>query len=136
MSIKRYSEVIRIPSFIERLKYLQLDGMVGHATFGGHRYLNQLLYRDSLWKKTRREVILRDDGCDLAHEDYSIPNQIYVHHINPITIEDILERRSCVFDLENLICTSFNTHQDIHYGKEVLCREPILRKPNDTSPWR
>lgn len=135
---KSYSELIKIDSFEERFKYLSLVGIVGETTFGGHRYLNQILYQTDKWKKdTRREVILRDNGCDLAHEDYPIQGSIYIHHINPITIDDILEERPCVFDLENLISTSFRTHNAIHYGTEdLLLKGFVERKKNDTCPWR
>lgn len=135
---KSYSELIKIDSFEERFKYLSLVGIVGETTFGGHRYLNQILYQTDKWKKdTRREVILRDNGCDLAHEDYPIQGSIYIHHINPITIDDILEERPCVFDLENLISTSFRTHNGIHYGTEdLLLKGFVERKKNDTCPWR
>lgn len=134
---RSYSELIKIPSFQERFKYLNLDGFVGETTFGGHRYLNQTLYQTEQWKKTRREVIFRDNGCDLAHEDYPIQKSIYIHHINPITIDDILKERPCVFDLENLICTSFKTHNAIHYGSEdLLPKRLIEREKNDTCLWR
>lgn len=135
---KSHSELIKIDSFEERFKYLSLVGIVGETTFGGHRYLNQILYQTDKWKKdTRREVILRDNGCDLAHEDYPIQGSIYIHHINPITIDDILEERTCVFDLENLISTSFRTHNAIHYGTEELLQKGFVeRKKNDTCPWR
>lgn len=135
---KSYSELIKIDSFEERFKYLSLVGIVGETTFGGHRYLNQILYQTDKWKKdTRREVILRDNGCDLSHEDYPIQGSIYIHHINPITIDDILEERPCVFDLENLISTSFRTHNGIHYGtEELLPKGFVERKKNDTCPWR
>lgn len=134
---KTYSELIKIPTFEDRFKYLSLSGKVGEATFGGHRYLNQMLYKMDEWKSTRREVILRDNGSDLGHEDHPITGSIYIHHINPITIDDILEQRPCVFDLENLISTSFRTHNGIHYGnEEVLPKGLVVRTKNDTCPWR
>ena len=135
---RSYSELIKIPSFEERFRYLQLKGYVGDATFGSHRHLNQTLYRNPEWRSVRNKVILRDNGCDLAHPDFEIQGQAaYVHHINPITIEDILKKRSIVFDLDNLITVSFQTHQAIHYGAEdLLPKLPIERKPNDTCPWR
>lgn len=134
---KSYSELIEKDSFEDRFDYLSLIGYVGETTFGGHRYLNQMLYQSEKWKRTRREIILRDNGCDLAHEDYIIHGSIYIHHINPITIDDILKERPCVFDLENLICTTFRTHNAIHYGsKDLLPRGPANRKKNDTCPWR
>lgn len=134
---KTYSELIKISSFEDRFKYLSLSGTVGETTFGGHRYLNQILYQTDKWKSVRRKVIIRDNGCDLAHKDYVISGSIYIHHIKPITIEDILEERSSVFDLENLISTSFRTHNAIHYGSENLLPEKYTeRKQNDTCLWR
>lgn len=134
---KTYSELIKIEKFEERFQYLSLLGKVGENTFGGHRYLNQTLYKTEKWKSIRNEIILRDNGCDLAHKDYPISGSIYIHHINPITIEDILEERPCVFDLENLICSAFRTHNAIHYGSEdLLPKGPVVRKKNDTCLWR
>lgn len=134
---KTYSELIKLETFEERFLYLSLTGIVGETTFGGHRYLNQILYKTDEWKSTRREVIYRDGGYDLAHEDYLIVGSIYIHHINPITIDDILERRPCVFDLENLISTSFKTHNAIHYGSlDLLPKGPAKRTKNDTCLWR
>lgn len=136
-TIRTYSELISIPTFQERFKYLQLNGLVGDLTFGGHRQLNQILYQSPEWKRARREVILRDNGFDLAHEDYPISGIIYVHHLNPLNIDDVLARRYCVFDLDNLVSVSFDTHQAIHYGDESLIKkDPVTRKPNDTCPWR
>lgn len=136
-TIRCYSELIEIPTFQERFEYLILEGIVGDPTFGGHRYLNQVLYSSPEWRRARMEVILRDGGCDLAHEDYPIGGRIYVHHINPITMEDILNRKSCLFDLENLVSVSFDTHNALHYGDE---KQPFNifteRQPNDTCPWR
>ena len=134
---KTYSELIKMEKFEDRFNYLSLVGIVGETTFGGHRYLNQILYRSEKWKSTRKEVIFRDNGNDLAHPDYSIAGSIYIHHINPITIDDILEQRPCVFDLENLICTTFRTHNAIHYGTaDLLPKGAAERKRNDTCPWR
>lgn len=137
MSFKTYSELIKLQTFQERFDYLLIGGIVGDTTFGGHRYLNQILYKTSEWRLTRREVILRDDGYDLGHEDYPIAGSIYIHHINPVTIDDILNRKPCVFDLENLISTSFNTHNAIHYGdSNLLPSEYLQRSKNDTCPWK
>lgn len=134
---RTYSELIKISTFEDRFKYLSLSGIVGEFTFGGHRYLNQVLYKSDKWKRTRREVIIRDNGCDLAHENYRIDGSVLIHHMNPITIDDILEERPCVFDLENLICTTFRTHNAIHYGtEELLPKTNINRKENDTCLWR
>lgn len=133
--IRDYKTLISFPTFEERFNYLALNGVVGKETFGGHRYLNQMLYSSKDWKDAKREVIIRDDGFDLAHRDYPINGYIYVHHINPITIDDILDRKDIVLDPNYLICTSYNTHQAIHYSKEIITGI-VTRKPNDTCPWR
>lgn len=133
---KCYSDLVKIPDFYDRIKYLQTNSHIGDQTFGGHRYLNQILYQSCEWRKIRREVIIRDRGCDLGHEDYPIRGKIYVHHINTITIEDILQRRPCVFDPENLISASNQTHNAIHYGQDIRRDEIATRRPNDTCPWR
>lgn len=136
--IRSYSELITIPDYAERFRYLSLKGTVGDATFGSHRYLNQLLYKMPEWKRIRRDVIIRDNACDLAHSDYLIMSQpAYVHHINPISIDDIVNRNPKVFDMDNLITTVFTTHQAIHYGDiNLLPSVPVERKPNDTCPWK
>lgn len=138
MGIKTYSELILLPTFEERFQYLKLGGSVGQITFGHERYLNQLLYNSDEWRRrVRREVIIRDSGCDLGCEGYEIHGKILIHHINPITIEDILERNPRVFDLENLICTSHNTHNAVHYGDEsLLITTPVERTRNDMCPWK
>lgn len=134
---KCYSELITIPTFIERYRYLRLGGKVGEDTFGFDRYLNQIFYKDPEWLRTRDLVIIRDGGCDLAMPDREILSRILVHHINPITKEDIINRDRKLFDLENLISTVKNTHDAIHYGDEnLLIIEPIERSQNDTCPWR
>lgn len=134
---KTYSELIKFEKFEDRFNYLRLIGIVGETTFGSHRYLNQILYQTEKWKSTRRDVILRDNGCDLAHKDHEIIGSIYIHHLNPITIDDILKDRPCVFDLENLVCTTFRTHNAIHYSnEELLPKGPVIRKKNDTCLWR
>ena len=136
--MKTYSELILLPTFEERFEYLKLSGGVGMETFGANRYLNQIFYGTPEWKRARRDVIARDEGCDLAHSDRPIGTKIYVHHINPITVEDILNRRECLFDPENLISISFNTHNAVHYGDVSLLvpTSPIERKPFDQAPWR
>ena len=135
--IKSYSVVILLPTLEERFEYLKLKGTVGAETFGYDRYLNQVLYHDPEWRRIRNDVIIRDNGCDLGVEGHEIHGRILIHHINPITIEDVKLRRYCVFDLDNLICTSHNTHNAIHYGDaNLLPKNPIERKPNDTCPWR
>lgn len=134
---RTYSEVIMLPTFVERYRYLKIGGRVGSETFGYDRYLNQILYRTAEWKRFRNEIILRDNGCDLACEGYEIVGKILIHHINPITVEDVLQRDPKVFDPENVISTILNTHNAIHYGDEsLLITEPIERKPNDTCPWK
>lgn len=133
-----YSELLKIKSFEDRFKYLALSGTVAEVTFGGHRQLNQILYHTQEWQNTRREVIIRDSGNDLAHIDHPIGGRIYIHHMNPITIDDILKRRPCVFDLENLVSCSFDTHNAIHYGNENVLKqkEIIIRMAGDTTPWK
>lgn len=136
MKTKSYEELIRIPDFYDRLAYLQDVRPVGDMTFGGHRYLNQMLYASPIWKRIRRVVIFRDEGMDLAHKDFPINGNIYVHHLNPITIDDILEERDCVFDPNNLVCASMSTHNALHYGREIERKDYVARKPNDTCLWR
>ena len=137
MNIKTYSELITIPTFMERYQYLRLGGRVSEETFGFDRYLNQIFYKDSEWLRSRDLAIIRDGGCDLAMPDREIHSRILVHHINPITKEDILRRDPKLFDLENLVCTIKKTHDAIHYGDEsLLLLEPIERQKNDTCPWR
>ena len=137
MSIRTYSELITIPTFEERFEYLQLKGSVGKDTFGYDRYLNQVLYRSPEWKRLRNQIIIRDGGCDLACDDYDIYDKVLIHHLNPITVEDILARSRKVFDPDNLVCVSHNTHNAIHYGDvDLLVTGPIIRTKNDTCPWR
>lgn len=135
--MKTYSQCIKIPDYNERFQYLKLLGSVCERTFGGYRELNQILYRCPEWKGIRRKVILRDNGNDLAHPDHPIRGRILVHHIEPITVEDIRDRTQKVFDLDNLISCSHQTHNAIHYsGDAKLDSGPIVRLPNDTAPWR
>ena len=137
MSIKTYSELITIPTFEERFEYLQLKGSVGKDTFGYDRHLNQVLYRSPEWKRLRNQIIIRDCGCDLACEGYDIHSKVLIHHLNPITVEDVLARSRKVFDPDNLVCVSHNTHNAIHYGNvDLLITGPIIRTKNDTCPWR
>ena len=137
-NIKTYSDLIQIPSFIERYRYLRLGGKAGEITFGNDRYLNQTLYRSLEWKSFRRDMIIRDNGCDLGMDGSSIQGKIMLHHINPITNEDMYNRSPAIFDEENVICVSARTHNAIHYGDEELLMidEIIERRPNDTIPWR
>lgn len=135
--IRTYSELITLKTFEERFQYLKLNGVVGRETFGYDRYLNQILYNSLEWKHCRNGIIIRDNGCDLGCEGYDIYGQILIHHINPITVEDVLNRNPIVFDPENLICSSHNTHNAIHYSDEnILITGPIERRKNDTCPWR
>ena len=134
---KCYSELIEIPTYIERFRYLKLGGFVGEETFGYDRYLNQILYRSSEWRRFRRDIILRDNCCDLACEGYEIVGKVLIHHIEPITVQDIERRDPKIFDPENVISVTLNTHNAIHYGdEELLITEPIVRTPNDTCPWK
>jgi hypothetical protein len=138
---KSYTELCQFETFEERLDYLFLgDNKIGDMTFGGHRWLNQNLYVSPEWRKARRQVIIRDNGCDMGLLDRPIPNRskIIIHHINPITIDDLLERSPAIFDLNNLISVSFDTHQMIHYGTKVrkdLLRLDGNRSENDTKLW-
>lgn len=135
--IRSYTELSKIKTFEDRFEYLKLQGTVGKDTFGYDRCLNQVFYKDPAWKRVRDKVIIRDGGCDLGIEDRLIGNRIIVHHMNPITIEDILNREPWIMNPEFLICTSNNTHQAIHYSdKKLLLSMPIDRKPNDTCPWK
>ena len=142
MSIRTYSELIMLPTFEERYEYLRLDGKVGEETFGFDRYLNQLFYKSDEWLSIRNTVILRDTGCgdycrDLGVEGYDIHGRILVHHMNPITKEDILNRSEFLLNPDYLICTTDNTHKAIHYGdKNLLITAPVERVKNDTCPWR
>lgn len=137
MSIKTYSELIEISTFLERYRYLRIGGAVGKETFGYDRYLNQILYNSDEWKRFRREIIVRDNGNDLACEGFQIFGKILIHHINPITVEDVLHRDPKIFDPENVIATTLNTHNAIHYGDEsLLMIAPVERSKNDTCPWR
>lgn len=134
--IKSYSEAIAIPDYYERYQYLKLQGTIGEETFGSLRFLNQKLYDSEEWKKFRRKVILRDNGNDMAVDSFNIPGRAIVHHINPITAEDIINKNPKVFDLENVILVSHNTHEAIHYGNESLLPiEYKEREPGDTLLW-
>ena len=138
MNIRTYSELITLPTFEERYRYLKLDGVVGEDTFGFDRYLNQEFYqRDQEWKRIRDFVIIRDQGCDLGVEGREIRGKILVHHMNPITKDDILKRSEFLLNPEYLICTLKSTHDAIHYGDEnLLMKGPVVRSANDTCPWR
>lgn len=137
-SIKTYSELITLPTFEERYRYLKLSGEVGKETFGFDRWLNQVFYNSKEWRAFRRDIIVRDMGCDLGIEGREIGGRIFIHHIEPIKLDDILHRRiEVLMNPDNVICVSFETHNAIHYGDEsLLILLPIERTPNDTCPWR
>ena len=135
--IRCYSDLIQLNSFLDRYNYLKLKGQVGIDTFGLDRYLNQNLYRSSKWRRTRDRVLLRDNAYDLGFEDYQIFDKVIVHHMNPLTLEDIENDVDEIYDPEYLICCSFNTHNAIHYGDErLLPKLPVERRPGDTCPWK
>lgn len=137
MSIRTYSELILLPTFEERFKYLQLNGRVGDDTFGFDRYINQNFYRSAEWKRIRDQVIMRDNGCDLALKGYEIYGRILIHHMNPITAKDVELSTEYLINPEYLICVTHNTHNAIHYGDEKLINKgPVVRTKNDTCPWK
>ena len=137
MGIKTYSELISLPTFEDRFRYLQLKGFVGKDTFGFDRYLNQNFYRSAAWKRVRDQVIIRDNGCDLGIEDRLIYGKVLIHHMNPINTRDILDMSEFLLNPEYLICVSHATHNAIHYGDEdLLIKEPAIRTKNDTCPWK
>lgn len=131
-----YKEALSYRTFEDRFNYLKLNGSVAERTFGGDRYLNQILYRSYEWKKLRDEIIFRDGGCDLALPGFEIPEVIYIHHINPITVEQIENADDAIFDPDNLICVSYRTHLDLHYSSYSRDRYGVERCKNDTIPWR
>lgn len=135
--IRRYSELIALPTFEERFRYLRLNGCVGEETFGFDRFLNQIFYQSKEWKDVRDFVIIRDNGCDLGVEGCEIHGRILIHHMNPIVQKDIESRSEMLLDPEYLIATTHETHNAIHYGDEtLLVREPVVRMKNDTCPWK
>ena len=134
---KTYTEMKLLKTFKERFEYLKIQTVIGLPTFGSDRYLNQMFYHDPEWKSVRDRVILRDLGCDLGIEGREIRSRIHIHHINPITKEDVLNRSLLLFDMNNLICCSENTHKAIHYGdSNTIIKDPIDRQPNDMCPWK
>ena len=136
-NIKSYDELARLPTFEERFEYLKLNGIVGKETFGFTRYINQNFYHSSEWLSFRNNVIIRDKGCDLGVDGYDIFGSIIIHHINPITYNDIVNMNSCVFDMNNVISTKLSTHNAIHYGNGDLLIKPLAeRRKNDTCPWK
>lgn len=137
MNIRTYSELITLPTFEERYEYLRLGGKVGEETFGFDRYLNQIFYKSKEWRSIRDHIIARDNGCDLGMEGHEISGRILIHHMNPITKDDILQRSEYLLNPEYLITTIKNTHDAIHYSdKSLLITAPVQRTRNDTCPWR
>lgn len=135
--IRSYSELMQFQTLEERYQYLRLSGDVGKETFGYERYLNQKFYQSQEWKSFRNQIIIRDNGCDLGVEGYEIYGRIYIHHINPISPIDLKDGTDLLMDPENSICTTFDTHQAIHYGDEnLLMVVPKERTKNDTCPWK
>lgn len=138
--MKKYSELIELKDFADRLEYLLLYSQVGDPTFGRDRILNQTFYQSPEWRKFRRQIIIRDHGCDLAHEDFPVTNstKLLIHHINPITMEDIQNRSTKLMDPENVVCVTFETHNAIHFANKdmILGQQHVERTPNDTIPWR
>ena len=135
---RSYKELSRLKNFNEKFEYLRLQGQVGKDTFGFDRYLNQALYSSQEWKRFRRNVIIRDNGCDLGDPEREIQgDRIIIHHINPLTVEDLEKRNPAIFDMDNVVCVSYLTHQAIHYGDEsLLPQNPEERRPGDTIPWK
>ena len=136
--MRTYTELVTLPTIKERYEYLKLGGAVGAVTFGGNRTFNQNFYASRMWKDVRRQVIIRDNGCDLGVEGYEVGKRITIHHMNPVTVEDIRnEDWEYLTNPEYLISCSYLTHQAIHFGdQQLLPQTPIERKPNDTCPWR
>lgn len=134
--MRSYHELIQIPDFEERLKYAYIGGGIGDITFGCHRYLNQKFYGSKEWEGIRRRVILRDDGGDLGCKDRPIFKGIIIHHLEPITIDDIINMNDNVINPDNLICVSFETHNFIHYGITENRIPHKDRTPNDQCPWK
>jgi len=133
--MKKYSELTQLKTFKERYDYLRMRSRIGESTFGSDRLMNQLLYTSSLWKRTRDHIIIRDSGFDMAMDGYVIFDSPVIHHINPITMEDIQENAPKLYDPQNLICVSSDTHSAIHFGRELREIKVITRTRNDTSPW-
>lgn len=134
--IRTYSELMSFDTFLERFEYLQLHAGVGVATFGSARYLNQMFYHDPAWRSVRDQVIIRDSGCDLGIEGRDIHSRIHIHHLNPISKDQVLARDPVVFDLNNLVCCSEQTHRGIHYGStDVVVKDPTVRYRGDTKLW-
>lgn len=136
MAYRCYSDLQKLATHEERYEYLKLNGSVGENVWGGHRHINQMLYRSNRWLSVRDKVIIRDHGCDLGVFDHEIYDSIVVHHMNPISLEQIEAGDDRVFDPEGLICTRLSTHNAIHYGvKKLSSHLPVTRSRNDTTPW-
>lgn len=134
---RSYRDLVLLPTIEERFLYLQIAQGVGVETFGSSRYLNQRLYSSIEWRNVRHKIVVRDNGWDLAMEGYPVGDRGVIHHINPITLEQLTNGDDCIFDPDNLILCSWNTHQAIHYGSlEHIMTKPIERRPGDTCPWR
>lgn len=137
MIIRTYNELMLLPTFEERFEYLKLSGRVGEETFGFDRWINQKFYRSTEWKHIRDQVIIRDNGCDLGIEGRKIYGKILIHHMNPISKKDILERNDLLLNPMYLISVTKQTHDAIHYSDDsILMKDPIVRRRNDTCPWR
>ena len=135
--MRTYTELNAIPDYEERYRYLKLNGQVGEETFGCDRIFNQMFYNSVEWRHIRQQVIVRDNGCDMGMPEHEIGGRIIIHHMNPITIEDIRKGTTFLLNPEYLVCVSENTHKAIHYGDESLIdHEPVVRSPNDTCPWK
>lgn len=135
-SMKTYTELTRYHTFDDRFEYLRLHGVVGRSTFGFDRYLNQRFYRSREWKQARDEVIVRDNGCDLGVDDYEIHGELLIHHINPMTVDDIVHGEDWIFNPEYLITTTHSTHNAIHYSDvSLLPKVVVARQPGDTKLW-
>ena len=135
--MRTYTELAKMPTFMERYQYLRLNGKIGEELFGYTRYLNQVFYQSERWRKVRRQVIIRDKGCDLGVDGYDIFGTVYVHHMNPITLEQLRNDDPMLLDPEFLISVSRRTHDAITLGDELLLPSaPIIRRPNDTCPWK
>ena len=135
--IRTYTDLLKRRSFLDRFNYLKVPGHVGEDLFGYDRYLNQQFYRSAEWKRIRDQVIIRDNGCDLGVEGHTIFRRLLIHHMNPVTIDDVVSRSRYLLDPEFLICVDETTHNALHFSDETLLPSPpIDRRPNDTCPWR
>ncbi len=136
MSSRSYRELRRLETFEERFRYLSLEGQVGRSTFGFDRYLNQQFYTSTQWRQIRQKVIARDEGCDLGVPGYEIHDRIIIHHMNPMTADEIVHGDNDILNPEFLIATTHRTHNAIHYGDESLLPRPLVeRRPGDTRLW-